>query len=517
MEKISFEIVYPNEADVRQVMEWRNDSLTRAMSFHQDIKVFETYLQEFSERYFYAPELPPLFMVADGQRLGFLAFEPVPDPLGEGRSCCEISIQIDPKFRGKGLGTAALEQIHPWILNRGYTAIYAEVKKENLSSQKMFSKAGYGFIGLAEKVLDDGAHVLIMRYLLELAPSNIFKKVFIIAEAGSNWRMGSPETDRAMAMTLIQTAAEAGADAIKFQTYRAKNLYVSNAGKSHYLKSAGFDEDIYSLIQNLEMPYEMVQELAEHCVQYQIEFMSTPFSKEDFFVIDPFVKRHKIASYEITHLRLLELAAQSGKPLLLSTGAANETEIAWALNTIKKNGGKEVTLLQCTAAYPAPSKSMNLKAIPWLAKRFKVPVGLSDHSTHPLYAPIAAVALGAVVVEKHFTMDRRYSGPDHGYAILPQELKEMVLAIRETEKMRGEGFKTAQADEDELRLFVKRGLQATTFIPKGSYFEEGVNIDILRPGNQKQGIHSKFLPQLAGKKASRDIPEGDGLQHGDWE
>lgn len=517
MEKVSFEIVCPCETHVRQVMEWRNDPLTRAMSFHQEVKVLESFLEEFSERYFYAPELPSLFILANRQRIGFLAFEPVADPLGEGRVCCEVSIQLDPHFRGQGLGTAALEQIQAWILTRGYTAIYAEVKVENVNSQKMFLKAGYRFIGLAKKVLEDNTHVSIMRYLLELAPRKMPKKVFIVAEAGSNWRVGSPERDRQMAIDLIQVAAEAGADAVKFQTYRAKNLYVSNAGESHYLKSAGFEEDIYSLIQNLEMPYGMVPELVEQCARCQIEFMSTPFSKEDFFAIDPFVKRHKIASYEITHLRLLELAARSGKPLFLSTGAANEAEIAWALKIFKENGGREVTLLQCTAAYPAPVKSMNLKAIPWLAKRFKVPSGLSDHSAHPLYAPIAAVALGATVIEKHFTMDRRLSGPDHGYAIEPQELKDMVLAIRETEKMRGEGFKTPQADEDELRLFVKRGLQATTFIPKGTCLEEGVNIDILRPGNQKQGIHSRFLPSLIGKKSTRDIPEGDGLQQGDWE
>lgn len=517
-QNISFEIAFPNEKDAKQVMDWRNDPVTRAMSFHQEYKTADRFYPEFKERYFFAPDLPPLFILLNGVRSGFLAFEPIPHPLNKIQSCCEVSIQIAPQFRGQGLGSAALHAIHPWILNHGYDAVYAEVKAENTASQKMFTKAGYQKINASQKRLEDtGEQIPILSYLIELASPSKRSKVFIIAEAGSNWRTGTPSQDIEMAFALIDAASEAGADAVKFQTYRAETLYVKNAGESRYLKKSGFEEDIFALLKTLEMPYEMLHELANHCKKRAIEFMSTSFSPEAFLAVDPFVKRHKIASYEITHTHLLELAAQSGKPLFLSTGTANESEIAWALKTFRENGGSDLTLLQCTASYPAPVGGMNLNAIPWMRKRFKLPVGLSDHSLHPLFAPIAAVALGASVIEKHFTMDRHLSGPDHAYAILPKELKEMVAAIRETEKMLGQGFKNYQPEEEELRLFAKRGVQATKSISKGALLQEGVNIEILRPGNQRQGIHPRFLPQILGKKAARAIPEGDGIQHGDWE
>lgn len=514
-DQIAFEIAFPNEQDAKQVMEWRNDPMTRAMSFHQEYKTWDRFYPEFKTRYFFTPELPPLFVLSNGQRIGFLAFEPVPHPSGMAQ-CCEISIQIDPNFRGKGLGSAALKIIHPWILSRGYQTILAEVKVENVASQKMFQKAGYHKIDEKQKILEKDQHIPIFRYLIDLAPFQQSSKVFIIAEAGSNWRVGKPAEDMRMALNLIDAAADAGADAVKFQTYRAEALYVKNAGVSHYLKKSGFEKDIVALLRDFEMPYEMIKDLSDHCKKRQIEFMSTPFSPEAFQVIDPFVKRHKIASYEITHIHLLELAAQSGKPLFLSTGAANDADIAWAVETFFKHQGSELILMQCTAAYPAPHEAMNLKAISWMRKRFGLAVGLSDHSLDPLTAPLAAVALGASAVEKHFTMDRQLSGPDHAYAIIPSELKEMVKKIREVEEMLGSGFKEYQSSEEELRLFARRGIQAIKFIPKGTLFQEGVNIEILRPGNQRQGVHPKFLSQILGKKSFRDIPEGDGVQYGDW-
>jgi N-acetylneuraminate synthase len=518
MEKIRFECVCVSENHAHQVMEWRNDPVTRAMSFHQELKEWDPFWKEFQERFFVCPALPPLFILVDGNRAGFLAFHPISHPLGKTLSCCEISIQIAPEYRGKGVGVQALKALHPWVLQQGFQAIYAEVKDENVASQKMFVKAGYQEIGHTDKHLEDsGQKSPIIRYLVELSKSEASSKVFVIAEAGSNWRVGSPAKDLEMGKALIAAAAEAGADAVKFQTYRAQNLYVKNAGQIGYLESSGFHEDVYSLLENLEMPYEMLEELAKTCQKWGVEFMSTPFSKQDFLFIDPFVKRHKIASYELNHPRLLELAAQSGKPLFLSTGASTEAEIAWAVKTFKAYGGKELTLLQCTAAYPAPPDSLNLRAIAWMKARFRVSVGLSDHSLHPLYAPLAAVALGATAIEKHFTLDRHLPGPDHAYALLPEELKEMIKTIREGEKMLGTGFKTENAVESELRLFARRGLQAIAPIKKGGIFEEGKNIDILRPGNQKPGIHPKFIFRVEGKKATRSLSEGEGIQYGDWE
>jgi sialic acid synthase SpsE len=341
-------------------------------------------------------------------------------------------------------------------------------------------------------------------------------KVFIIAEAGSNWRMGTPGRDLRMARTLIDVAAEARADAVKFQTYRADDLYVANAGDSDYLAASGIREPITEILGDLEMPDEMIPELARHAADRGLRFMSTPFSPRDFAAVDPFVSVHKIASYEISHLRLLELAGRSGKPLVLSTGASAEEDVAWAVETFRKAGGVELCLMQCTASYPAPARSLNLRAIPRLAQRFDLPVGLSDHSRDPVLAPVAAVALGARAIEKHFTLDNRLPGPDHAFAVMPKELEAMVRAVRDTEAMLGRGRKEVLPDEKELARYARRGIQALRDIPLGETLREGVNIGILRPGKQPLGLHPKALPEIEGTRALREIRRGEGIGPGDF-
>lgn len=340
--------------------------------------------------------------------------------------------------------------------------------------------------------------------------------VLILAEAGSNWRVGSPKRDLQMAKLLIDVAVDAGADVVKFQTYRPETVYVKNAGRVKYMEEAGVGEEIGEIFSDLSMPYEMLEELHTYATSQKISLMSTPFSPADFAAVDPYVKMHKIASYEITHLRLLELAGRSGKPLLLSTAAATEEEIAWALEVFRQNGGKEVSLLQCTVAYPTPPEAVNLQVLPWLKKRFQVPVGLSDHSRHPTAAPLAAVALGATVIEKHYTLDNRLPGPDHHFALLPQEFAEMVRGIRLVEKMLGTGIKQVEKAEQEMHRFGQRALQALCDIQPGQVFVEGENVAILRPGVQSKGIHPKHLKEMVGKRAKRFIPEGAGIQLGDW-
>ena len=341
--------------------------------------------------------------------------------------------------------------------------------------------------------------------------------VFVIAEAGSNWRMGTRARDVAMGRTLIELAAEAGADAVKFQTYRPETVYVANAGTSDYLSEAGIVEDIGDIFADLAMPYELVAELAGHAEKAGIAFMSTPFSAADFAAVDPYVRVHKIASYEISHLRLLELAARSGKPVILSTGGADETDIAWAVDTLRANGCAEIVLLQCTAKYPAPAATLNLRVLPWLAARFGVTVGLSDHSRDPVVAPVAAVALGARVVEKHFTVDNRLPGPDHSFAVLPAELTELVRAVRAAEAALGSGDKVVDGAEEELRAYAQRGLQACAPIHRGETLREGTNVAILRAGKQRKGVHPRHLSAIEGRTATRNVPLGDGLQPGDWQ
>lgn len=342
------------------------------------------------------------------------------------------------------------------------------------------------------------------------------QRVFIIAEAGSNWRMGTKKRDLAAARTLIEAAAEAGADAVKFQTYRPETVYVTNAGASDYLSAAGISDDIHEIFADLAMPYEMIPELMKHAQLHGIKFMSSPFSVADFDAIDPYVEAHKIASFELSHLRLLERAARSKKPLFLSCGASNVRDITWAVDTFHAAGGKDLVLLQCTSKYPAPASSLNLRVIPWLRQRFNLPVGLSDHSREPTTAPIAAVALGAHVIEKHFTLNNNLPGPDHAFAITVPELRELVRQIRLTEQMLGSADKVIQEDEAELAAYARRGVQAISPIAQGELLREGVNIDTLRPGKQRLGIHPKHLQRIEGKPTTRDIPIGDGIHYGDW-
>jgi N-acetylneuraminate synthase len=345
----------------------------------------------------------------------------------------------------------------------------------------------------------------------------IYDKVFIIAEAGSNWRCGTRSRDMKMAKTLIDVAVEAGADAVKFQTYKAETVYVPNAGDSDYLSEEGIKERITDIFKDLSMPYEMIPELAEYCKEKGIQFMSTPFSIDDAKAVDPYVKIHKIASYEISHSRLIEFAANTGKPVILSTGGATYEDIEWALDHFYKNGGKDISLMQCTAKYPASLSTLNLKVVPELIKRFNIPVGLSDHSRDPIIGPVGAVALGATIIEKHFTLHNMLPGPDHSFAITPDELKQMVKAIRQIEQALGSGTKKVQEEEKELREYAQRSIQAIKKIKKDDVLSESINIDILRSGKQKRGLHPKYLPEIERKKATRDIPLGDGIREGDYE
>ena len=349
--------------------------------------------------------------------------------------------------------------------------------------------------------------------------------VFVIAEAGSNWKCGTYEEDIEQSKKLIKTASIAGADAVKFQTYKPETIYSFNAGRSNYLAKNGIDENINDLFEYLSMPYEMIPVLSEICKQENIMFMSTPFSVEDAKEIDPFVDIHKIASFEINHIRLLEFLAKTNKHMLISTGASTYEEIDFAVNLVKSK--TSFSLLQCTSKYPCEINALNLSVIPKMKSRYNVSVGLSDHSIDPIIGPKVAVGLGATIIEKHFTLDQSLPGPDHSFALTPSDLKLMITSIRNTEKVLaagekvildeehkqalGIGEKVILEEEEELQRFAKRSIQAIKNIRKGDLLEEGVNFEILRPGNRTKGLSPQFLDQINGKRALFDVKKGDGI------
>lgn len=348
------------------------------------------------------------------------------------------------------------------------------------------------------------------------APFGFDKPVFVVGEAGSNWRAGELGGDEERAHKLIDAAAEAGCDAVKFQVFRAETIYAPGAGESDYLSAAGIKEDILEILGGLEMPYEMLAGLAAHARERGLEFMASAFSVADAGAVDPHVTVHKVASSELNHFRLLEFLTATGKPLLMSTGAASYADIQRALDFVRAAADVPIALLQCTAAYPAPPEAINLLAIPKLADTFGAVAGLSDHSADPVAAPAAAVALGAKVVEKHFTLDHGLPGPDHSFAVEPHELAAMVRAIRLVETMRGSGEKEIQAAEEELFRYSQRGIQATRDVVAGDVLREGENVDILRPGKNPKGLNPFRIDDVNGRRATRDIPAGDGIQEGDF-
>jgi N-acetylneuraminate synthase/N,N'-diacetyllegionaminate synthase len=320
---------------------------------------------------------------------------------------------------------------------------------------------------------------------------------FMIAEAGSNHN-GNLE----QAKKLIDVAVESRADAVKFQIYKAESLYSKRTPEFSYLKG----QKVYELIKRIETPREWLKELVGYCEARNIIFLATPFDFEAIDLLDKYVPAFKIASFEIVDLELLQYAARKGKPMIISTGMANLGEIEDAINAIKSVGNEGIILLHCNSLYPTPVEVVNLKAIETMRAAFKVPVGFSDH-TLGIHIPVAAVAMGACVIEKHLTLDRTLPGPDHSFAIEPDELKELVRCIREVEKAKGTGIKEKSELEGEGYEKARRSIHAKVDIQKGTKITRDMLI-IKRPG---YGIKPKFIDIVVGREAKRDIKEDEWI------
>jgi N-acetylneuraminate synthase len=331
---------------------------------------------------------------------------------------------------------------------------------------------------------------------------------FVIAEAGSNHN-----GDVDLARELIDVAAEAGADAVKFQTFRADDMYVEDSGDVEYLDD---DRSIYDIIESMEMPYEWIPELHDHCRERGMLFLSTPFDERSAEKLDPYVPAYKIASYTMSHHPFLESLAARDKPILMSTGAHERDEVSESVGVLRNAGVEELVLLQCVAAYPTPLESINVRVVDRLRREFDVLSGLSDHTLDPVTAPAAAVALGADVVEKHFTLDKSMEGPDHQFALEPDQLDRMIGAIRRTETALGTDEKTVLDVEEELYDIARRRIHAATDIAAGETITEE-DVAILRSGRQNEGLHPKFHDELLGQTASRDIPKDSGITWDDVE
>jgi sialic acid synthase SpsE len=326
---------------------------------------------------------------------------------------------------------------------------------------------------------------------------------YVIAEAGANHNR-----DLGIARELIDVAAEAGADAVKFQTYSGATLYSKKTPKFKYLAPIT-DKSPAELLEDISLPREWQPELAAYARSKGLEFMSTPFDHDAVRELDALgVPALKIASFEIVDLTLVRAAAETGRPLLISTGMAVLGEIEDALNAAREAGAPAVGLMQCTSVYPAPAETINLRAMGTMERAFGVPVGLSDHSLG-IAVPIAAGALGAAFVEKHYTLSREMTGPDHPFALEPDELKAMIAGIREAQAALGHGRKDGPTPEEREEMFTlgRRSLIATRDLAAGTVLEPDM-ITVKRPGF---GIAPKFMDLVLGRPLKVDVEEDEIL------
>lgn len=324
---------------------------------------------------------------------------------------------------------------------------------------------------------------------------------YVIAEAGANHNR-----DLDVARRLIDAAADARADAVKFQTYSGRTMYSTKTPPFEYLGELGV-KPAHELLEEISLPRDWQPVLAAHCRDRGIEFLSTPFDRQAVDELDALgVAAFKIASFELVDLPLLRYAAKTGRPLLLSTGMAHLGEIEEAIDAARGAGCEQVALLQCASLYPAPPAIMNLRTIPAMQAAFGVPVGLSDH-TLGIHVAMAGVALGASVVEKHFTLDRSMTGPDHPFAVEPGELRDLVAHIRDVEDAMGDGVKRGPSDEEAREMYVKarRSVVAARAIPAGTVITDDM-LTVKRPG---WGVKPRDLDRLVGRVARIDIEEDD--------
>lgn len=322
---------------------------------------------------------------------------------------------------------------------------------------------------------------------------------YIIAEIGSNHNR-----DLDTAKALIDVAKEAGCNAVKFQSYTADGIYsVFTPRISEMEGRSRANETPHELIRRIEMPVAWHPVLKSYCDQIGITFCSTPFDETMVDVLESVaVPFYKVASYEITHYPMLRKIARLGKPVILSTGNSGLDDIERAVILLEGEGLNEYALLHCVSQYPAKYEDINLKCLLTLETCFNCVVGFSDHTTDNL-SSVAAVAMGAAIIEKHITLDKKYPGPDHPFSLTPKELKEFVDAVRETELLLGSSVKRVRESEEENHRIGRRSIIAAEDIKAGDVITLA-KIVVKRPA---LGLHPQFIDVVVGKKAKKDIPK----------
>jgi pseudaminic acid synthase len=327
--------------------------------------------------------------------------------------------------------------------------------------------------------------------------------VYVVAEMSANH-----QGDFDQAVKIIQAAKEAGADAVKLQTYTPDTMTI-DCRREYFQVGRGTiwkGRNLYDLYKEAYTPWEWQPKLREIAADLGLDLFSTPYDASAVDFLEKLgVPVYKIASFELVDLPLLRRVAQTGKPIIMSTGMATLAEIDEAVRTVREGGNRQMALLKCTSAYPAPPEEMNLKTIPHLAEHFGVAVGLSDHTLESATA-VAGVALGACIIEKHLTLSRDFPGPDSAFSMEPQEFAAMVQAIRTVEKALG-GVQYGVAPHEAASLGFRRSLFVVQDMAAGEVFTPD-NVRSIRPG---YGLHPRHLEEVLGRRAARAIARGTPL------
>jgi len=476
-------------SDIDNLYTLANDPVVRNLSFNTEIISYKEHKLWFintlkeNKRYLY------IFEEESGNFIGQINF------LKTGNKNFIISISIKKEYRGRGLGHLLLNKAIKRIRIDDYEVkkIIAYIKKENIVSKKIFERAGFELID--NNYLYEAQKAIIMEYR--------YNKTLIVAELSANHN-NSINT----AKKTIEAAAESGADAIKIQTYTADTITI-NCDNDYFKIKQGTIWDgrtLYDLYKEAYTPWEWHDELKILAESLGLMFFSTPFDITAVdFLESKNVPMYKIASFEITDIPLIEYTASKGKPMIISTGIAEIQDLNDAIDACRRVGNNDITLLKCTSSYPAPVEQVNLLTMVDMKKNFNVKVGLSDHTLGKDVA-VAAVALGAEIIEKHFIIDRKIGGPDASFSMEPTEFKSMVESIYNVEKALGTIDYNLSSTSLKNRE-IARSLFAVEDIKAGEKITKE-NVRSIRPGF---GLKPKCLKDIIGKRVIKDIERGTPL------
>ena len=503
------QIIYvnKNDNDAQLIMKWRNDINTRKNSFNQNEYKWDEFKKIFYEKYF-NNQIPPLFALYENKKIAFIGSMNRIE-----KDTIEISINIDPNYRNKKLSIPIINEVLKYI-QKNYpfvNNINAEIKSFNISSIKCFEKLGFIF---CNKEVKNKELIYLYNYKMSKEIVNTFSinnrninqnnPTYIIAELSCNHNQ-----DIQLAYQLIDAATEAGADAIKLQTYTADTITL-NCDK-HIFKDClngtlWEGKTLYELYSKAYTPWEWHKELKEYANSKGLDLFSSPFDNTAVDFLESLdMPAYKIASFEITDHILIKKIAQTGKPVIISSGMASLNELNDAITILRENGCNQIAMLKCTSAYPAKHEDANLNTIKHMMETFNVISGLSDH-TLGIEVPIASVVLGGRIIEKHFKLNDDSGSEDDAFSLTPIEFKKMVDAVRTVEKTLGIIKYDGVNSESKSKTF-RRSLFVVKDMKEGELFSSE-NVKSIRPAN---GLHTKYYENILGKKARKDIEFGTPL------